>query len=31
METMLIWSKGDRHVPVIVENNSVTTGFDGKA
>jgi len=31
IETMLTWSKGDRHIPVIVENGIVAIGFDGKS
>jgi hypothetical protein len=31
MEPMLKWSRGERHVPVIVENGRVTIGFDGRS
>ena len=30
MDSMLKYSKGDRKVPVIVEQDEVTIGFEGK-
>jgi glutaredoxin len=29
LERMLVFSRGERHVPVIVENDTVTIGFGG--
>ncbi len=29
LKRMLEHSKGERHIPVIVENGKVTLGFDG--
>jgi hypothetical protein len=31
MNTMLKYSEGDRHVPVIVDHGEVVIGFNGKS